>query len=67
MCDEECLGKIAREMRVNPTLRVVLIVKKLDEFTVKEEDSFVLVTDDWKEVQEYMGSIKKRLVLTAKC
>jgi hypothetical protein len=48
VCDDEALGKVLREMKVNPTLRVVLICKSMAEFELKEEHAFVMVTDDWK-------------------
>ena len=48
--DEKCLAKVLREMKLNPTLRVVLLVGDLREFVIKEEFGFVLVTDQSKEI-----------------
>lgn len=47
---EKCLAKVLREMKLNPTLRVVLVVGDMREFTIREEYGFVLVTDQCKEV-----------------
>jgi hypothetical protein len=37
-------------MKLNPTLRVVLVVGDLREFVIKEEFGFVLVTDQSREI-----------------
>lgn len=37
-------------MKLNPTLRVVLLVGDMRSFVIKEEYGFVLVTDQCREV-----------------
>jgi hypothetical protein len=43
-----------------------MLVKDMDNFVIKEDFNFMLITDSTKEVEEFLQRNKKRLILTSK-